>query len=742
MKTLVHWRHLVFRLGSGSLLQMGLFLSLSLVFVPDLGDASFAARSFLGSLVKAYPWAFARGALPGLLEAALVGLCLQLCLLGLGFLARCFVPLALAFLVLLRMATDHPALASEWFVFQRSSTFQLSVGFLSNLEPESLVRTLINWAPFALVACIAVANLTILGRWVLAQQARFQKLSRGFRMEELDLQSRRYAMAGVAFGASLMSGAFGLSFLWPLPLRKAPWPPDRIAKPHVFLIWIDGLRPQMLSPANHEREWMPFLSQKSEEAEFRGVYSVGAAEALASWMEVQTCQSVLRTKVRGLFPNRGHWREPPEDFVSYARKQGYSTFLAADFVGAYLNQMPLSFERVRAPALTLSQLAANSFLRTAAPLQGLGVLPRFRGFHHALALNPGFADSRYLVSDFLSLLETAAADDKPVLGTLIFSEPYSVLRSDFPFLQHPNQRSFTSIQAYKRSVEKLDSQLKLLWESLEKAGWLENSVVVVAGLRGFDFKERAPLKKPSRFFSDQELTENLAFPRLESESEMTSPLFVWTAGKASESERIGLESRMARTVDLAPTLAKRMGLTGFAFDKCDGAPLLDLIDKTAMMSADGFYQESSTLQAMETLALGGRKKPWEIPFAEWIRLDEGLEGRFFFRPGVEETLLQMRSRAWQTPTFRYVETFTPEGLRPGLFDRRTDAMGEWNLLGAGRSSDLQDLDSREATTIALELQGHLWQFLGSQGIPWKELSTIPAGFSAPLAQGLYLENSP
>lgn len=720
MLTLVRWRQILLRLLTGSVAHAALFLGLSLPFAPDLGDASFESRAFLGSLVAAYPLAFATGAVPVFLAALFVGVLSRLVTLGLGFAARTIFPVALAFLALARMAMDHPALASEWFLYQRSATMKMIVQWLSSLPTDSPVRVGASWAPFALAIVSGVASLVTLGGWLLAQHERFQRVKRGFRIDELDLQSRRYAISGVALGLSASATTVAAVFLWSPPRASAPRAPDRLARPHAFLFLVDGLRRQVIEPGAQERTWAPFLAGLAAEAELATTLHSGSAEALGAWTEIATCQTGLRTGVRGVFPSRSLVLSPPRGFVELAQAQGYSTLLAADFAGAYLTQVPSPFERTAAPELTLSALANNSMLRTAAPLQALGLLPNLRRLNPSLTLNPGVADARYLVSDFLGLLEEAALDAKPVLATVVFSEPYASVRTDFPFLSHPMMREDDRLLTYARGLGRVDSALARAWQALEEAGWLRNAIVVVAGLRGFPFHEGGGTA----------VTSDAAF---------SSPLVLWTSGRGAESDATGLEARLARTIDVAPTLARRMGLGPFPYAGCDGAPLLDVVDKPPRFTLDAAYQESSTTAALGVIADSSGAGTASLSRA--VTVDEGRGGRFFLRDGLEEILLQLRSRVWLTPKYRYVERLGPEGLRGELYDRERDPAGRRDALAEGAPG------REENGRVAGELRARLHGLLADFGIPWVVLGAADRGATASsgaatAGPGLFAESEP
>jgi|GEM_PF-5758731 len=693
MLTLHRWRHLLLRFFVGTIAQAFLFLCLALPFAPDLGDAAFQSRSFLGALLSVSPLTFARGLLPAAVATLVVGFALACASRGLGIVWRILFPITFSFLVLLRLTALHPALASEWFVFQRSMTVRAVVMWLSSLEPGSFRHAVFAWAPLALFAATAAANLFRLGAWLLVQRGRFTRARRGFRMDEIDAQSRRYAIAGVTLVMSLVVSAFSSLFLWSAPRTRAPVAPAALERPHVFLFLVDGLRRQVLDANARESLDAPFLAQLASSAEMSTTLHASSPEALANFSEMMTCRLGLRTGLRGVFPSRALVRTPPRTFADEVAAQGYSTLFAADFAGAYLTQIPLPFQRAVSPELTLSMLAAGSLLRTLAPLQAVAVFPRLRRFSPALTLNPGVADARYLVSDFLGLLEAASADTKPVFATMAFSEPYASVRTDFPFLAHPSLRESGPFGAYARGVRRVDAALEGLWKELETRGWLKNSIVVVAGLRGFSF-----------FGTDVDA--------MATDAAFASPLLVWTSGRASEGEGAGLEDRLARPIDLAPTLARRMGLSSFSPSECDGAPLLDVFDKPPQFTTVAAYQESSTFAALAAVQ-GQETSP--VPFSRWIALDEGLRGRLFFRDGLESTLLQLRSRAWVTSKYRFVEWMDENGARPRLFDRENDTRGERDLLAERPRAEA-------AFAAAEELRGKLRGVLRGVGIPWVPLA--------------------
>jgi hypothetical protein len=366
-------------------------------------------------------------------------------------------------------------------------------------------------------------------------------------------------------------------------------------------------------------------------------------------------------------------------------------------------------------------LASNSLLRTLAPLQAMALHPRLRAWAPSLLLNPGAADARSLASDVFSLLDDASRDGKPVFATIAFSEPYASVRTDFPFLEHPILRENGGPAAYARGLERVDAALAALWSGLERGGWLRNAVVVLTGPRGYHFFERDVAA----------VTSDAAF---------TSPLLIWTSGRARETETIGLDGRIARAIDVAPTLARRMQLASFATDECDGAPLLEPIDKTPRFGIGALYQESSMLSAMEALGAGLDAGGPARGFERWLRVDESLGGRFSLHDGVEETATQLRSRVWLTPKYRYVERSGPDGLVSELYDRERDHAGRFNLLAESETSQVEGGasgvtpdDRLRALGVAEGLRGELRTVLRERGVGWTDLGA---------GRGLFEENLP
>lgn len=716
MLTLYRWRQLIFRIVGGAIAQGALFLSLAFPFVPDLGDASLETRSFLGSLIFAHPAAFVSGLVPAVVAALLIGLLMQGVSLGLGLTARLLLPLVFSFVALVRMAALHPALASEWFVYQRSSTVRAIVQSLSGLEVDSGARTLVEWSTTLVLCVAAAASVWTLSGLLLRQFDRFQRVKRGFRMDELDIESRRYAMAGVSLGLCVLSSLVSFGALWGEPRSTAPRAPSRVSKPHVFLFLVDGLRRQVSEPGSKEAAVAPFLASLAQKSELATTMHVGSADVASTWSEFNTCQSGLRSGVRGLFPSRSVVRNPPKGIVDLAAKQGYTTLLAADFAGAYLTQIPQSFELSRSPELTLPMLASNSLLRRLAPLQAVALHPRVRSWSASLMLNPGAADARTLVSDAFTLLEDAATEGRPVFATLAFSEPYSMVRTDFPFLGHPFLQENTGFQAYLRGVARIDLALATLWSELERAGWLRNAIVVVAGMRGFSFFENAGAGATS-------------------DDTLSTPFFFVTSGSAAEAEPVGLEGRLVRSFDVAPTLARRMRLHDFPYHGCDGAPLLEGIDKPPRFALDAFAQESSSVFALARLAAAAQKKSGEaavVPFSNWIEVDEGLDGRFFFQNGVGEVLAHLKSRIWLTPKYRYVESSGLHGLQPELFDRERDPLSKVNLLSKEHRSPASLL-------VAEQLRTRLHAWLDRNGVFWTPLASARVEEERPVL-GLFSES--
>ena len=60
----------------------------------------------------------------------------------------------------------------------------------------------------------------------------------------------------------------------PLRIRASLSAPERLARPHVFVILVDGLRRQVIEPDSREAQWAPFLSGLARQAEQNGAPGV------------------------------------------------------------------------------------------------------------------------------------------------------------------------------------------------------------------------------------------------------------------------------------------------------------------------------------------------------------------------------------------------------------------------------------------------------------------------------------
>ena len=190
---------------------------------------------------------------------------------------------------------------------------------------------------------------------------------------------------------------------------------------------------------------------------------------------------------------------------------------------------------------------------------------------------PGWARDRKNVGDLINFIKQR--DQKRPFFTFMFFEspharyyfpPESVIRKnylkDFNYATMSLKKDIGLIKnRYINSCHHLDSQLKRIFDYLETAKLLDNTIVILVGDHGEEFMEKGRWGHNSEFHEEQTRT----------------PLIVWVPGTGSS-----VSDQMTSHLDIAPTLLPLLGVTNPASDYCLGHNLLSSYKRRYTVIAD------------------------------------------------------------------------------------------------------------------------------------------------------------
>ncbi len=178
---------------------------------------------------------------------------------------------------------------------------------------------------------------------------------------------------------------------------------------------------------------------------------------------------------------------------------------------------------------------------------------------------PGWARDRKNVGDLINFIKQRDPG-RPFFTFMFFESPHaryyfppeSVIRKnylkDFNYATMSLEKDIGLIKnRYINSCHHLDSQLQRIFDYLEKAGLLDNTIVILVGDHGEEFREKGRWGHNSEFHEEQTRT----------------PLIVWVPGTGSS-----VSDRITSHLDIVPTLLPLLGVVNPPADYCLGHNLL------------------------------------------------------------------------------------------------------------------------------------------------------------------------
>ena len=728
MLTVFRWRQFWFSLLRGAGFFVVLLILVSCAFLPPLGSFLNSATvgqliaqnplTFLGAVANSYPLLVVLASFKILLVSFGICAVLQALSGALPFVARALACMFFFVACVVRMTLLYPSVAESWWLTRQVPQFGNFTLVLSSLPQTDPLRGFLNWLPFWCLALMFVANIILLVRFLVLQRERFNVVKRGIMVEDLERESRRSAMGAAAMVLALGGALLALTRVSGSFKINISGEDSGQFKPHLFLITIDSLRTDRLLQKEFANV-MPFLQSKIDEAALASPMLVGVPQSLPSWVEVASCRFSPGNRVRTQYPGKrerlgasvpgvtpqvrlgrlGRVEGEPDTLFSAAQKAGYTTLFVSDDRRGVFSRYPFGAERILGPDSNLNAQVENAIFTLLAPLQGVLIHPKLHRMLENLLTTPGFADPRLLGQTVASELNSSTPFGRPVFLTAFFTA------SHFPYpVPSPYHRLFRNTQTvgsreltvahYDGALRAIDDTLRSLWEELETSGWLANAVVVVMGNHGENLFEGELGNGHGGGVSGEYATQ--------------TPLVIWTTGRAEESIQLSQDNALVRTVDIAPTLARRAQFP-FEASHCDGIPLLDVNDKRQRFSSEAAYQETDLwpLSGNQTPENQERVNYPSLP--KLLSLDPDMNFEFELQSELASAVISVKERAWITDKYRLVARTSRIGTQFSLYNRKLDLASSFDLL---RSTS----DRSEADAVATELTRQLNEYLISQGV--------------------------
>ncbi len=460
--------------------------------------------------------------------------------------------------------------------------------------------------------------------------------------------------------------------------------------PNVLVLASDSLRADRLSCNGYHRPTTPNIDRLATKSVNFSKMMTPIASTLESMTTIMTGQYPHTHGIQHMYPskllvNRALDQSPK--LPEILGRNGYKTVAMGDWCAGIFNVMPLGFQQVQASDFDdfkLYMAQAVYMAHFIIPLYfdndvGYWMFPRLQSF--ASYVTPEVVTER--LNDRLA---SESQSDKPFFITAFYScthipyycpPPYQSLYSDPKYNGKNKYKMDFNVDAFIRgagieeefkrmpphevqqirdlydgAVTFFDDQVGQALAALEKNGLAENTIVIVMADHGDDLFEPNTTFSHGLSFNGGDQTNNLPFI-------MHVPDGRFQPAKVP---------RLARTIDIAPTLLDVLGLP--PEPRFEGSSLTPYLNEPAGDMSLAFFGETSYLFFKRQVP---NEEPLSIaPLEQTTQIDPEFNYHFVLKNTFEEDVLRTKERCLRTEHWKLV--FTP-GVHHDiwrLFDLRTD----------------------------------------------------------------------
>ncbi|KAB8030699.1 sulfatase-like hydrolase/transferase [Fluviispira multicolorata] len=721
MLTVKKWRIFWIRYLFGSLVFFVPFFVISLIFSSGFVYLGENTSSIFLMIIKSQP------------KLVLTLLCKILFIswlicLGLQFITSSFkykykIIFGFVFFIcaIIRVCSMYPAVTENWIIVQNSNFIRNIIQNLSTLHELSRRKTFAEWLPFIALAIAFFINLIIHMKYLILQSRVVKKARSSIQVDELDLESRIFSIQGVSF---VIFFIFGTIFLFNMNSSlkiNLPQNNTQQNRPNVFIFASDSLRYDRLFEKKYENI-MPFLKSKIKEAELFKPMLVGVPRTFPSWVEIATGVYSSNNGVRTMFPSRNTRLGKKQTIFETAKESGYSTIFVSDFAGDIFPRYPFGADEINAPTSNLQSMVENGIISGLSAIQAILTLPNMQRIIPSLLESPEISDPRLVAKAFSESLTHVAQISRPVFITTFFSTahfPYAApgpwyskfqekdANGNYKFRKNPDQNVLGSnvnqniseisikqtISLYDGGLNAIDNTLKDLMHELETKGWLKNSIILFFGDHGENLYEG-----------------NLGMGHgdgVAGEYSNVTPLIILTKGNTVPIQSQKPIKNLVRTIDIAPTIARRINVR-LPEQDLDGEPLLDLTEKLPNFPTGLAYMETGIWFTTGKLTPENQPRIIYPGVTSLLDIDEGMNFEFYVRPSYSQAIPGVKERAWVNDIYKLIARTTPYGVQTSLYFR-SDKASENDLL-------FNPENIKTYKPIAMEMLNQMNKYLLSRGV--------------------------
>ncbi|MBX9839050.1 MAG: sulfatase-like hydrolase/transferase, partial [Silvanigrellaceae bacterium] len=384
---------------------------------------------------------------------------------------------------------------------------------------------------------------------------------------------------------------------------------------------------------------------------------------------------------------------------------------------------PFGASEINAPSSNLGTLVENGTISAFSPIQAILTLPNLQRVLPSLLETPEISDPRLIANSISKSLNKFSNFSRPVFLTTFFSTahfPYAspgpwyakfqkkdtkgnyifrktpdqiVTQNDINIITIPEYLKEQTISLYDSGLNAIDDTLKDLFDELNNKGWLKNSMILIFGDHGENLYEG-----------------NLGMGHgdgVAGEHSNVTPLVIFLNGNAQVNKADIPIKPIIRTIDIAPTIARRINVK-INEQIIDGEPLLDVKEKISDFPENSAYMETGIWFTSGFLSPENHPRMIYPKVTSLIDIDAGMNFEFYIRPSYSQSIPGVKERAWINETYRLIARTTKAGVSLSLH-LRTDKNAKYNLLEDSSNINLYQ-------SIAKEMLNQMNKYLTSRGV--------------------------
>ena len=491
-----------------------------------------------------------------------------------------------------------------------------------------------------------------------------------------------YASVGLLAGAWLAAPHFKDDA--PIARKRHDGPPN------ILILGSDSLRADRLSCNGYPRQTTPNIDKLAAQSVNFTRMMTPIASTLESMTTLMTSQYPHTHGIQHMYPAKDAVRRAAKETPKLPEilgRHGYKSAVMGDWCAGIFNVMPLGFQQVQASAfddfkLYMAQAVYMAHFIIPAYFDndlGYWMFPRLQSF--ASYVTPEVVTER-----LTERLEREAQSSSPFFIKAFYScthlpyycpPPYHKTFADRSYNGKNKYRMDFNVDAFIRgkgieeefkklpphevrqirdlydgSVRFFDDQVGQVLESLKRNGLGENTIVIVMSDHGDDLCEPNTTFSHGLSFNGGDQTNHL-------------PFIVHVPNGSYEAGKI---NKLARTIDIAPTLLDMLGLP--PEPQFEGASLMPYMERKADDLSLAFFGETGYL--FYNRQVPGEEPLGMAPLEQTTWINPGFGFHFEVLPEYEDDVLRTKERCLRTEHWKLVFTPGKDYDIWRLFDLRTD----------------------------------------------------------------------